>query len=86
MGTTEDTFQSFGISPALMDMLKRVVTLLAIEIAVDLSILAEMLSGPDALVVLSESSKASTSSTEQRISSGQHVPFMEVRSNKVPLS
>ena len=53
MGTTEDTFQSLGITPALIDMLKRIVTLLAIETAVDLSILAEMLSGPDALDVLS---------------------------------
>ena len=39
MGTTEDTFQSLGITPALIDMLKRIVTL---ETAVDLSILAEM--------------------------------------------
>lgn len=85
MGTTEDTFQSTPVL-ALIHMLKRVVTLLALETPVDLSILAEMLSGPDALDVLSASNRASTSLTEHRQSSRKHVPFIEVSSSKVSVS
>ena len=47
IGTIDDVFHSPGISPVTIDMLKRVVTLAAIDVAVTLSILAEMLSGPD---------------------------------------
>ena len=61
IGTIDDVFHSSGIS---IDMLKRVVTLAAIDVAVDLSILAEMLSG--ALDESSESSIASTSSSVHR--------------------
>ena len=49
-------------------MLKRIVMLVDIDELVDLSILAEMLSGRDALDVSSESNMLSTSSCVQRTS------------------
>ena len=43
----------------------------------DLSIYPEMLSGPDVCV----NNVASTSSKKHRLSPGQHVPFIKVRSS-----
>ena len=51
IGTIEDVFHSFGTSPSCMDLLNRIITPLAMVVAVALSIVAEISSGPLALVM-----------------------------------
>ena len=70
MGTIADVFHSVGTLPSFIDILNRIVTPLTIEGAVALSMIAEIPSGPFALVVSSESNKSNTSSSVQRSSEG----------------
>ena len=70
MGTIDDVFHSVGTLPSFIDILNRIVTPLTIEGAVALSMIAEIPSGPFALVVSSESNKSNTSSSVQRSSEG----------------
>ena len=70
MGTTDDSFQFEGIFPLVIDRLKSSVRIGVIEIAVDLSIFPEILSGPEALLVSRVFNKLKTSCSLQRIPSG----------------
>ena len=70
IGTTEEVFHSFGTSPSLIDLLNSIVSPLAILVAVALSMVAEISSGPLALVVSSESSSCLSCSVHK--SSGGH--------------
>ena len=76
MGLTAETFHSFGRAPCLIDLLKRRVTPGAIEWTVALSMVADIPSGPLALVVSSESNSSSTCSSVHSISEGHS---LEVR-------
>ena len=71
MGTIADVFHSVGTLPSFINiLLNRIVTPLTIEGAVALSMIAEIPSGPFALVVSSDSNKSNTSSSVQRSSKG----------------
>ena len=67
MGTTEDCFQLAGGRPHTMEWLNSFVSEGVIAVAVDLSIRAEMPSGPLALDTSRHLSSSYTSSSEHRI-------------------
>ena len=71
IGTTRATFQSEGNFPLLRDLLNSLVRLLAMNGAVDLSILAETPSAPVDLLVSKEVIKDSILSSVHRNSSGK---------------
>ena len=63
MGTTEDVFQALGSLPVVIERLKNLVSTGAILTAVDFNILADILSGPFALLVSRTSNNSKTSSS-----------------------
>ena len=68
IGTTDDYFHFSGTLPLVMDILNSSVRVRAMEGAVPLSILADIPSGPDALLVSKAFRRLKTSSSVQRIS------------------
>ena len=70
MGTTNDFFQDFGNLAALMEMLNNLVKEGAMLAATPLNILADIPSGPLALLELSDVMRDMTSSHVQRSSVG----------------
>ena len=71
MGTNIDLFHSVGTCPSLIDRLKSLVTDRAMLVAVCLSIIADMSSGPVALDTPRFLRRCSTSSVVQK-SSAEH--------------
>ena len=67
MGTIDDTFQLAGGRPLVMEALNNLVSDGAIALAVDLSMRAEIPSGPLALDVSRDFSNPRTSSSVQRM-------------------
>ena len=70
IGTTDDILHFWGIFPVLIERLKSSVRMEVREVAVPLSILPDILSGPDALVVSKALSRLKISTSVQKISSG----------------
>jgi len=70
IGTTEDLFHSSGTRPVRRDRFRRLVTEGVMLLAVDLSIMADIPSGPVALEVSRQDRKKWTSSSVHSRSSG----------------
>ena len=70
IGTTKDVFHSRGTRPRYRDRLKMKQRGYAMKGAATLSILEEMVSGPEAVLVASESISETISSSVQRKFSG----------------
>ena len=73
MGTTEDVFQARGSLPVVIERLKNLVSTGAMLTAVDFNILADILSGPFALLVSRACNNSKTSSSVHRSSGGQSI-------------
>ena len=73
IGTTDDVFQELGSLPVVIERFNNLLSTGAILTAVDFNILADILSGPFALLVSSASNNSKTSSSVQTSSGGQSI-------------
>ena len=73
IGTTKDVFQALGNLPEVIERFNNLVNTGAILTAVDFNILADILSGPFALLVSSPHNNSKTSSSVQRSTGGQSI-------------